>query len=87
MMNRLVEARPLGEWRIELTFSDGLSGPWDASGLLSRSGTLLEPLREPAYFGRFFIDAGALCWPNGLELSPDRLHAQVAAQAADLAQA
>ena len=21
-----------------------------------------------------FIDAGALCWPNGLELSPARLH-------------
>ena len=40
---------------------------------------LLEPLRDSVYFARFFIDAGALCWPNGLELSPDRLHEQVAA--------
>jgi len=24
--------------------------------------------------GRLFIEAGALCWPNGLELSPSRLY-------------
>jgi hypothetical protein len=30
------------------------------------------PLRDDqAFFERFFIDAGALCWPHGLELSPD----------------
>jgi hypothetical protein len=38
---------------------------------------LLEPLQDQAFFERFFIDAGALCWPHGLELSPDRLHDQV----------
>ena len=43
---------------------------------------LLEALRDPAYFGRAFIDAGALCWPNGLGLSPAVLDAlnQTAAQ-------
>jgi hypothetical protein len=35
---------------------------------------LLDVLREPGYLDRFFIDAGALCWPNGLEISPARLH-------------
>jgi hypothetical protein len=42
--------------------------------LLRRKGPLLEPLRDEAYFRRLFIDAGALCWPNGLELAPARLY-------------
>ena len=46
--------------------------------LTSHSGPLLEKLRDPTYFARVFIDAGALCWPNGLEISPARLHATVA---------
>jgi hypothetical protein len=79
MMTKLVEAKWLGERLIELRFSDGLGGTWDATALLKRTGPLLEPLQDPIYFARFFIDAGALCWPNGLELSPDRLHEQVEA--------
>jgi hypothetical protein len=48
---------------------------FDASAYLaSRSGLLLDKLRDAAYFQRFFIDAGALCWPNGLELSPAKIH-------------
>jgi hypothetical protein len=45
--------------------------------MLARQGSLLVALREPDYFARCFIDAGALCWPNGLELSPNRLREQV----------
>ena len=79
MMTKLIEAKWLGERLIELRFSVGLGGTWDATTLLKRTGALQDPLRDPVYFARFFIDAGALCWPNGLELSPDRLHEQVAA--------
>ena len=42
---------------------------------------LRDKLRDPDYFARAFVDAGALCWPNGLELSPARLHALVEATA------
>jgi hypothetical protein len=34
----------------------------------------LEVLRDPAYFSSCFVDAGALCWPNGLELSAARMY-------------
>jgi hypothetical protein len=34
----------------------------------------LEVLRDPAYLSRCFVDAGALCWPNGLELSAARMY-------------
>jgi hypothetical protein len=76
-MNKLTEIHPLGGYRLELAFSDGFRSVWDGEPMLARQGSLLVALREPDYFARCFIDAGALCWPNGLELSPNRLREQV----------
>ncbi len=74
-MIKVIEARYLSDFRVELRFSDGREGIFQGRNLLKNTGPLLEPLREEAYFRRLFIDAGALCWPNGLELSPAKLHA------------
>lgn len=74
-MIKVLEARYLGDYRIELVFSDSMCGVFDVQAYRStRQGPLLEPLHDEAYVRRFFIDAGALCWPNGLELSPARLY-------------
>ncbi|MDD2721063.1 MAG: DUF2442 domain-containing protein [Gallionella sp.] len=73
-MIKVIEANYLGDFRIGLALSDGKEGEFDGKALLQRTGPLLEPLRNEDYFRRFFLDAGALCWPNGLELSPARLH-------------
>jgi len=73
-MIKVIEARYLGKFQIAVVFSDGKEGAFDGNVLLQKSGSLLEPLRAENYFRRFFIDAGALCWPNGLELSPARLY-------------
>ena len=73
-MIKLIEARYQGEFQVSLRFSDGKEGVFDGRELLKRSGPLLEPLRDETYFKRLFIDAGALSWPNGLELSPVRLY-------------
>ena len=73
-MIKLTETRYQGEFQVSLRFSDGKEGVFVGRELLKRSGPLLEPLRDEAYFKRFFIDAGALSWPNGLELAPARLH-------------
>ena len=60
---------------IELEFSNDYKGIFDLPDYLARhSGNLLEPLTDKSYVQRCFIDAGALCWPNGLELSPSRLY-------------
>ena len=72
MPPQILQATHQGARNIELTFSDGATGIWNAVALLQRQGPLLVPLRDDqAFFERFFIDAGALCWPHGLELSPD----------------
>ncbi len=72
---RVLTARAGDAFKIELAFSDGTRGVFDVGAYLStRSGPLLEPLRKASYLKRVFIDAGALCWPNGLEIAPARLH-------------
>ena len=75
-MIKLLDAKNIAPHQLELTFSDHSHGVFDgALYLASRQGPLLENLRDPANFARCFVDVGALCWPNGLELSAARLHA------------
>lgn len=83
-MIKLLDVKPLKAHTLALSFSDHSQGVFDgATYLATRQGPLLEALRDAAYFTRCFVDAGALCWPNGLELSAARLHELVgAAQAA-----
>ena len=72
---KLLDVKTIAPHQLELAFSDHTLGVFNgANYLASRQGPLLENLRDPAYFARCFIDAGALCWPNGLELSASRLH-------------
>ncbi len=73
-MIKLIHAKYIGNFRLQVTFSDGLEAVFDGLILLNRQGPLLDALRDETYFKRAFIDAGALCWPNGLELSPMKLY-------------
>ena len=74
-MIKLLDVKTIGAHQLELTFSDHTQGVFDGARYLAdRKGPLLEALRDPAYFSRCFVDAGALCWPNGLELSAARLY-------------
>lgn len=74
-MIKVLNARLVDTFKLEIDFSDHAQGVFDAAAYLSsRSGPLLDKLRDAAYFSRFFIDAGALCWPNGLEISPAKVH-------------
>jgi hypothetical protein len=73
-MIKILQAKYLGDYQIELTFSDGFIGLFDGKKLLSRKGSLLEPLRDESFFKKFYIEVGALSWPHGLELSPSKLY-------------
>jgi hypothetical protein len=58
------------EFGVRLTFEDGTVGDVDFSGRGWR--TVLDPLREPAYFARVRVNAEAapIVWPNGVDLPP-----------------
>ena len=73
-MIKITHIQPAGPAQLDLTFSDGSTARWSAADLIARNTELTTPLADPAYFSRAFIEAGALAWPNGLELSPAALH-------------
>lgn len=74
VLARVVEAVPLGELKLRLTFSDGLVRELDLDPVLQ--GGLLDELRQPETFVRLGVDAatGTIGWPNGVDLDPDVLH-------------
>ena len=54
---------------IRLRFSDGSSGVLDFTHFVTAGTSMTEPLRDTKFFRRFFIELGALAWPNGFDLS------------------
>ena len=80
VLPRVVEAEYRGEFRIRVAFSDGVAGTIDFSGWLH--GPIFEPLKDPAYFARFFIEGGTVSWPNGADIAPETLHEQAKASVA-----
>jgi hypothetical protein len=82
MRSEIVKVRKidrLGGYRLKLWFSDGYAGEWDFSALCERAGPMVQPLKDPTYFDRVFIEQGALTWPNGYDWSPEALRADMAA--------
>lgn len=73
-MIKLVSAKILGARALRLTFSDGSEGDFDFAPVLARETVLTRPLEQPEYFDKYFLELGALCWPNGLEFSARSLH-------------
>lgn len=72
---KIIDIEYLNQKSILLTFSDGKRRNFNLEAYLNtHQGSLLNPLNDAAYARRLFIDAGALCWPNGLALSPERLY-------------
>ena len=76
----VTQAEYLGEYRIRLVFNDGIEGTVDFAEWLD--GSVFEPLREPTYFARFFIEGGTVAWPNGADIAPETLHAKAKASEA-----
>lgn len=78
MLKDIVEVRPMDDYHLHLRFEDGVEGTVDVSQHVSFDG-VFEPLRGREYFERVRIDeeSGAIYWPNGADLDPDVLYAQV----------
>jgi uncharacterized protein DUF2442 len=71
---QVIGVKRLGEYRLEIEFSDGTVGTRDFAFMVVRSGPMLEPLRDPGYFARVFIEEGVLTWPNGYDYDSIALH-------------
>jgi hypothetical protein len=68
----VIRAEHAGGFRIRLWFSDGVEGTVDFEAWLT--GPVFQPLKNTAYFQRFFLDGGTVAWPNGADIAPDTLY-------------
>jgi hypothetical protein len=73
-MIKIVRAEHLRQKILRLYFSDNSWGDYDLQPLIDRRTELTLPLNDNSYFQQFFLELGALCWRNGLELSPGSIH-------------
>lgn len=78
MLKDITAAQPLENYRLHLRFEDGKEGIVDLSRSLTFQG-VFTPLRDPAYFAQVQVDSesGTVTWPNGVDLDPDVLYAEV----------
>jgi hypothetical protein len=81
-MIKVAKIKCLGGHRLRATFSDGMAGEYDFSVVVSDSGPMIEPLRDPAFFARVFLEDGAPTWPNGFDVAPGWLRREIEAAGA-----
>jgi hypothetical protein len=74
MMIDVIGVRPVGDHKLEIEFSDGTVGVRDFASIATKTGPMVQPLKDPGYFARVFIEDGALTWPNGYDWDPIALH-------------
>jgi hypothetical protein len=68
----VVRAEYRGGFRVHLTFNDLSERTVDFRPWLQ--GPVFETLRDPARFREFFVDGGAVAWPNGADIAPETLY-------------
>jgi hypothetical protein len=73
---KIIFAKPLSEFRVELRFDDGAHGTADLSDLAGRG--VFQTWLQPGAFQQVHItDEGALEWPGDIDLCPDSLYLRV----------
>ncbi len=79
MTPRLLKARYVEAYKIEVSFSDGKCGIIDLENELW--GEVFEPLKDLRQFQEFIVDPElkTIVWPTGADLAPEFLYQQAAA--------
>ena len=77
MLKDVVSAIYKGEYNIEVTFEDGVTGIVDFSKFLSNGG-VFEKFRNIEFFKNFRInrELGVLTWGSEVDIAPETLYAE-----------
>jgi len=68
----IIKAQYIKDYIISMKFDNGIGKTVDISQYFK--GPVFEALKKKSEFKKFFLDAGALAWPNGVDLAPDALY-------------
>lgn len=78
-MSKVSSVTALDDYQLKVVFADGVRGVVSLKDKLY--GPIFEPLKDLPYFKQVRVDEfGAICWPNGADLAPDALHAELLAR-------
>ena len=84
MQPDIVEVRAVGGHRVFLRFADGLEGELDLARVIRFRGAFAA-LKDPTEFARVRVDPelGTIVWPNGAEVDPEVLYAELCGVSAE----
>ncbi len=76
MTPKLISAKPLDGYRVELKFDNGVLSEVDLKDRFAGRGGLFIELRDPEYFRQVRVDPElqTIVWPNGIDICPDVLY-------------
>jgi hypothetical protein len=76
-MLAIIEAHPLQDFKLALTFNNGMSGTVDLAKI-HRTG-VFEAWNDPSFFRKVFVhpEFKTVTWPGDLDLDPYVLYAQM----------
>ena len=77
---QVIAAKRVRGFVVAARFDDGTEKHIDVSQWFK--GPVFKLLKDPNFFKRFFIEAGTLAWPNGVDIAPEALYDAPDARAA-----
>ena len=71
----VIAVEPRGHLCLAVRFADRAEG----TVRLERSALsgVFEPLRDPGFFDKVFIEDGAATWPGEVDIAPDAMHDEI----------
>ena len=76
-MLHVIDVVYAGDFRLQLTFSNGCCGIADLAEVLT--GPVFQVLQSRDVFSRFRLEGHTVVWENGADLAPEYLHQLVVA--------
>lgn len=75
MLRDVVDARPVGGYRVYIRFDDGVAGEVNLATVVNFEG-IFAPLRALEKFVELRVapELGTICWPNGADIAPETLY-------------
>ena len=75
MQHDVKQVSPLPDFMLQVELESGRRGVFDLKTYLQMPG--FKALRDPAYFSQVQVLCGAVTWPDGEDIAPETLAAEL----------
>ena len=78
MFPRIKGVRHIKDYRLEITFANGMRAELDFKSKIVGRGGVFKPLEDIEFFRQVKVapEIGTLVWPNGVDFCPDVLYSE-----------